>query len=161
MSWLQPADGAGPPRGGIAPDPERRDDVTTTFVVFGSPGTKGSTVSFMGKHGIVTKADSATLAGWTQAVGWAARAMHLPLVEYGVPVRVSATFQFTRPRGKQTRPLPTVKPDIDKLARALLDALTGVAYVDDNQVVELQVNKSYGEDARTTVHVSQLLITAR
>ena len=34
-----------------------------------------------------------------------------------------------------------VKPDIDNLAKFLLDALTGVLFEDDAQVVELQVFK--------------------
>jgi len=51
---------------------------------------------------------------------------------------------------------PVVKPDVDKLARALLDALTGVAYGDDAQVVEMHVCKTYGDDARTTVTVKAL-----
>ncbi|MCR4339570.1 MAG: RusA family crossover junction endodeoxyribonuclease [Gemmatimonadaceae bacterium] len=38
---------------------------------------------------------------------------------------------------------PTTKPDADKLTRALLDALTGVAYVDDSQVVHLGIRKEW------------------
>ena len=37
----------------------------------------------------------------------------------------------------------TKKPDIDKLVRLVLDALTGIAYVDDSQVVLLYAEKSY------------------
>lgn len=35
--------------------------------------------------------------------------------------------------------LPTKKPDIDNIVKAVLDALNEVAYRDDTQVVELQV----------------------
>lgn len=127
-----------------------------TFVVLGAPATKGSTVSFMGAHGIVTTSDCKGLAAWTQAVGWAAKFSGVVLVPPPRPVRVRVAFQFTRPKSDRTRIHHTVRPDIDKLARALLDALTGVGYHDDAQVVELTVEKSYGDDTRTTIHVEAL-----
>lgn len=128
-----------------------------TFVVLGVPATKGSTVSFIGAHGrVVTTADCKGLAAWTQAVGWAARFAHVPHVPKGTPVSVTVVFQFTRPKAHPLRPHPVVKPDLDKLARALLDALTGVAYDDDAQVVRLCLDKVYGDDVRTTVLVEQL-----
>ena len=43
--------------------------------------------------------------------------------------------------------LPTTKPDIDNLAKTVMDALNGIAYRDDNQVVRLEVSKFYGEPA--------------
>jgi Holliday junction resolvase RusA-like endonuclease len=126
-----------------------------TFVVFGAPATKGSTVSFMGAHGIVTKTDSTGLASWTQAVGWAARACAVTMSARDTAMTVTAVFQFVKPKGKPKRVYPTVKPDADKVVRALLDALTGVAYVDDAQVVRLVVDKVYGVDARTTITVEE------
>ena len=41
--------------------------------------------------------------------------------------------------------LPMRKPDADNIAKIILDALTGVAYKDDSQVVGLVVLKRYGE----------------
>lgn len=40
---------------------------------------------------------------------------------------------------------PTKKPDCDNIAKVILDALNGIAYEDDKQVVQLQVNKHYSE----------------
>lgn len=39
--------------------------------------------------------------------------------------------------------LPTKKPDIDNIAKVVLDGLNGVAYYDDTQVVELNIVKIY------------------
>jgi Holliday junction resolvase RusA-like endonuclease len=39
---------------------------------------------------------------------------------------------------------PTVAPDLDKLIRAALDAMTAVAYLDDGQVTEITAMKVYG-----------------
>ena len=41
---------------------------------------------------------------------------------------------------------PTKKPDTDNIAKVVLDALNGVAYVDDKQVIDLRVVKKYSED---------------
>ena len=51
------------------------------------------------------------------------------------PVVVSAQFRFTIPKSvrKGTYYVSTGK-DVDKLARALLDALTGVAFANDSRV---------------------------
>ena len=70
------------------------------------------------------------------------------------PVRVVARFYFARPKSHlkasgELRPkaprFKQTRPDIDKLARAVLDALTGVFFEDDSQVVFLQVEKEYAE----------------
>ena len=42
----------------------------------------------------------------------------------------------------------TTKPDVDKLARAALDALTGVLWADDSQVVSLHAQKEYAGEAQ-------------
>lgn len=40
---------------------------------------------------------------------------------------------------------PTTKPDCDNIIKVVLDALNGVAYYDDKQVVCVSCNKYYGE----------------
>ena len=46
---------------------------------------------------------------------------------------------------------PTKKPDCDNIAKVILDALNGIAYHDDSQVVELVVHKHYAETTRVNV----------
>lgn len=60
----------------------------------------------------------------------------------GGPMAVEMTFYFPRP-AKPKHLYPIWKQDVDKLARAVLDALTGIAYVDDGQVCQLYVGKYY------------------
>ena len=43
------------------------------------------------------------------------------------------------------RTLPTKKPDADNVLKIILDALNGVAYEDDRQIVSLAIRKAYGE----------------
>ena len=42
--------------------------------------------------------------------------------------------------------LPTKKPDADNIGKVVMDALNGIAYEDDKQVVDLHVVKEYSEN---------------
>lgn len=59
------------------------------------------------------------------------------------PVAVDLTFVMPRPKSapKRSTPPATKRPDIDKLTRAILDAISGIGFVDDAQVIELHANK--------------------
>ena len=51
------------------------------------------------------------------------------------PVRIGVRFYMPQPQSRRKERWPVVKPDLDKLVRSVLDALKGVAYEDDSQVV--------------------------
>ncbi len=58
------------------------------------------------------------------------------------------TLEFRMPRPKSTpkaTPAAVKRPDLDKLARAVLDAITGTVLVDDSQVVDLSASKRLAE----------------
>ena len=81
------------------------------------------------------------------------------------PLRLELHFYRARPRGhygtgrnegvlKPSAPaFPTTKPDVTKLTRAVEDALTGIVWRDDAQVVELTARKFYGTPERVEVMV--------
>jgi Holliday junction resolvase RusA-like endonuclease len=50
---------------------------------------------------------------------------------------------------------PAGKPDTDKLLRAVLDALTGLVWRDDAQVVDILARKVYGERPGADITVSE------
>lgn len=52
--------------------------------------------------------------------------------------------------------LPTVKPDTDNIAKSILDSLNGIAYLDDKQVVNLQVEKYYAETSSVSVRIEEI-----
>lgn len=52
--------------------------------------------------------------------------------------------------------MPAKKPDIDNIAKAVLDALNSVAYRDDIQIVELQIRKQYSEKPRLEICMEEL-----
>jgi len=49
------------------------------------------------------------------------------------------------------------KPDLDNVAKGVLDAMNGVAYADDTQVVRLLVQKQYSLEPRLVVTVKELI----
>lgn len=49
---------------------------------------------------------------------------------------------------------PTKKPDIDNIAKAVLDALNGVAWVDDKQICALSAAKYYADSENAGLAVS-------
>ena len=50
---------------------------------------------------------------------------------------------------------PTKKPDLDNVAKAYLDAMNGVVYKDDCQIISLHVTKVYAEIAAVEVLVKE------
>ena len=51
---------------------------------------------------------------------------------------------------------PTKKPDIDNVVKAICDALNGVAYKDDVQIVDCRVRKYFGEEPRVLVTITDI-----
>jgi Holliday junction resolvase RusA-like endonuclease len=77
-------------------------------------------------------------------------------------VRLSLAIYLPRPKALAAKAYPahTKKPDASKLVRAVEDALTGVVWRDDSQVVELVVGKYYAaprEPAHVHVRVEPTL----
>lgn len=77
-----------------------------------------------------------------------------------VEVSIAAVIPIAKGDSRRTRNdkltgrmQPTRKPDVDNIAKAVMDALNGLAWQDDKQVVRLSVCKRYGEEARTIVCV--------
>lgn len=51
---------------------------------------------------------------------------------------------------------PTTKPDCDNIIKVVLDALNGVAYYDDKQVVCVSCNKYYGQRGYLHIAVNKI-----
>lgn len=137
--------------------------------VLGTPAPKGSARAFFKagmKHAVIVKDNDARQRGWDANVrGSAAAAIgeRVDPVYVGKPLQVELVFRLVRPAGHfgkhglkpSAPPAPATKPDIDKLARATLDALIGSAFDDDSRIVRLLIGKEYAmpgrEGARITV----------
>lgn len=135
--------------------------------VIGQPGTKGSMRAVA--PGVVVP-DSKKLKPWHAAVVHAAQdaLQGQPQPRYvDAALEVSITFRFNRPKGhygkkglKSSAPaLVRVRPDIDKVERATLDALTGIVFVDDARIARTAMEKRYcqpGEVEGCTILVREI-----
>jgi Holliday junction resolvase RusA-like endonuclease len=148
--------------------------------VRGTPAPKGSSRAFVNKktgRAIVapsgSKANKERIASWNSAVREAAsdavgEVEAPPFVDRALVV--SIVFHMARPSGHWGKgknagrltpsapPFPRGKPDIDKLARTTLDALTGVVFDDDSRIARLALSKVYAAPGRegATITVEEL-----
>ncbi len=143
-----------------------------TFTVRGIPAPQGSKRAVVHRStGRAVVIESSTrVKPWRSDVRDAALATMAWLPPLQGPVGLELAFRFPRPKGhfgtgrnagvlRANAPIwPAVKPDIDKLARSTLDALTGLLFVDDAQVVDLGLRKRYadGDPPGVTVTVNDL-----
>lgn len=69
---------------------------------------------------------------------------------YAVPASWSKKRRLSALQGVDR---PMTKPDLDNLAKAVLDGMNGIVFEDDKQVVGLSVTKHYSDTPRVEVVV--------
>lgn len=52
--------------------------------------------------------------------------------------------------------LPTVKPDIDNVFKAVTDALTGIIWQDDKQIVNAEIAKRFSSMPRVEIEIEEI-----
>ena len=68
------------------------------------------------------------------------------------PISLILVFHIKKPKTVK-RLYPTVRPDLDNYEKSILDALNGVAYKDDAQVVTVLKSKQYTENEEPNVEI--------
>ena len=126
----------------------------TAVFVPGTPAPQGSAKAFVvktkaGKTRAVVTHDNENTIPWrslvsvfiSEAVG------SMSIVYPKEPVKLDLSFVMPRRKAEPKRVTPphTRKPDSDKLARAVCDAITGLIYTDDAQIVDLHAAKRTAE----------------
>ena len=71
---------------------------------------------------------------------------------FGIPIPKSTSKSKTELMANGTI-RPTKKPDVDNLAKAVMDALNGVAWVDDSQVVRVSIYKEYAKEPYVYIYI--------
>lgn len=93
-------------------------DKTTQAMAF----IKSSAISWANEHGVTS----------------------FPIYEARLPILMSATFVKLRPKSLPKKvKLPAVMPDLDNYCKLLLDALKGVIFDDDGQIVGMMLEKEF------------------
>ena len=124
------------------------------FTVKGKAETKGSARAFKcGSRCIITN-DNPKCKAWQKKVTIAALQAG---VQKQARSQVLITFRIEIPKTylkKRNAGDPhTMKPDIDKLIRPILDALTGIAYEDDNCVYFVSAKKVWAKENSTEIMI--------
>jgi Holliday junction resolvase RusA-like endonuclease len=103
-------------------------------------------------NGHVLHSQGSALALWRSTVALSARFAGVKPVEGAIKIEI--VFRVKRPKTVK-RDAPTVAPDLDKYIRGVLDALTGIAYQDDSQVVDIWAEKVYSDIAGADINIFQ------
>jgi len=132
------------------------------FVVPGSAAPQGSKKAVRLRNGKTVLLEvSRRVKPWRNVVAYETARVFKKPIEY--PVEVHLAFVFPRPAShftakgaiKKSAPCFPGKNlgDLDKLCRAALDGMTGIAYRDDSQVVSLYATKKWGTEAATEIRI--------
>lgn len=124
-----------------------------SFYVEGIPAPQGSKTMNRGGHSF--REASKILPAWRRRL--IARAVEVLDGREGFdreePIYCALQFYVPRPK-TVTRTHPTVKPDVDKLERAVLDALTmAKVWGDDSQVIAGTRGKRYADECAPGVRI--------
>ena len=97
---------------------------------------------------------------WREAVKWAVIQANPTKRGFRAPVRVEIVFYFARPKSRKSDVHHCTAPDLDKLCRSTLDALTDSGIiVDDSLVADLRASKFYVVgDKLPGAHISVALL---
>lgn len=135
-----------------------------TFFVAGIPIPQGSKKGFSQRGSTFVQLvddNKVKLRPWRAEVTRVAKASWADRERLDGAVLVELVFVFERPKSVK-REHPSVRPDVDKLARAVLDGITDAGvWRDDAQVVRLVSEKSYGAAPGVHVVISKVSDAAR
>lgn len=134
------------------------------FVVPGQPVGKGRPRA-SSRGGFVRMYTDAKTLSYEQVIAKQARyAMgHLEVLATPISMRIVSLYSIPVSWSKRKQQLALNgelipgKPDLDNVAKAVLDALNGVVYQDDKQVIRLVIEKSYSFEPRVEVYVHEVL----
>ena len=102
-------------------------------------------------NGHILHSQGSALAVWRSTIALSARFAGAKPLEGAMGIEV--TFRVRRPKTVK-REYPSVAPDLDKYIRACLDALTGICYIDDSQVIQITASKEYADNPGVDIKIS-------
>jgi Holliday junction resolvase RusA-like endonuclease len=134
-----------------------------TYVVYGEPVGKGRP-RFAKRGSFVSTYTPQKTKTYEDEIRMMARAamgsnelLDTP-VTVAIYIRASIPTSFSKQKRKDALEgilKPTKKPDIDNIAKCFLDAMNGIVYLDDKQVVNLHLTKVYAETPAVEIMVKE------
>lgn len=137
----------------------RSDTNRITFVIKGEPRGKGRPRFTKNGHAYTDEKTKAY-----ECLVWQSYLDAANGYKFTSPVRVIIMAHFKPPKKSKKvvgdmlagHILPTKKPDVDNVAKIILDGLNRIAWDDDTQVVDLSVSKYYSEEPRVAVMIEEI-----
>lgn len=134
--------------------------MTIRFMVPGEPTGKARPRVYRVNGQTRTTTPEKTLS-YENLVKWiVSESMQVEKLTGEIEANIKAFYSIPKSMTKKNRQLieegklhPTKKPDLDNVAKIILDALNGIAYKDDSQVVRLHIEKEYADDDKPRVEV--------
>jgi len=84
-------------------------------------------------------------------------------IESAIKVEVIAYMYIPKSTSKKKKQMmlnddikSIIKPDVDNIAKLILDALNGLAFKDDKQIVELVCYKRYSDEPRSEITIERI-----
>jgi crossover junction endodeoxyribonuclease RusA len=139
----------------VEAEPARLDAAFTELLFFvpGDPAPQGSKRAFRNQHtGRIQLTESSKKVGpWRERVAIAAHNAMCSGAVFDGAVSITLNFVLPRPKSapKRSTPPAVKRPDLDKLIRSCLDAITGVVVSDDSRVISLAAYKRIAEIGET------------
>lgn len=130
--------------------------MTQLFYIHGVPIPQGSKTARVINGRVVMWESNKKLKSWRDTITAQVKNEMMEPYSEQASLKVVITFEFVRPKTSK-RTYPNVKPDLDKLVRAVLDALTksGI-YRDDAQVVSLRARKTYTSQTGCSILIEDM-----
>lgn len=136
------------------------------FTVYGTPVGKGRP-KFSTVNGCATAYTPAKTVNYENLVKLSVQQQQRGLKPFDkdVPLQadIIAYFPIPKSTSKKKREAMlnneiyhTKKPDADNITKCILDALNGIAYYDDSQVVYVRCKKNYSDEPRAEIIIREI-----
>ena len=136
---------------------KKEDSFYRNFIVEGNP--IGKARPRMTKEGHVYTVDKTRAYEQLIRIMYRRKYLREPKATGNVSIEIRITITVPKSATKKEREIllsarPMKKPDLDNVAKIVLDALNGVAYEDDKQVTSLTVYREWGESPQVEVWIT-------
>lgn len=112
-----------------------------SLTVYGKPVPQGRP-RFARVGGFVKPYDPQKSGSWKDSIKWQAIQQKAPMLVGALAMKL--IFCLDKPKSTPRKVLyPAKKPDLDNFIKAVEDALEGVCYKNDSQIVQIQAIKAY------------------
>lgn len=136
--------------------------MTYSFTIYGTPQPKGRP-RFNRRTGTAYTPRNTHIYETEVKAYFLTKYPHQKILDTPLAVRIDAYFETAKSTSKRVREMmlagqirPVKKPDADNIIKSICDALNGIAYVDDSQIVCISCRKLYSDKARAEVTITEL-----